>query len=138
MKKLICLILAAAILILPTACGNTSKTDSITEPNGESVDFGEPEDLAAQYKEYFLKSLNVTGGAGYNEESDQMDRVSFTGDEIRLNVRLANDRFSCDQRRRLHLPRFLCPLSQRQRGQIPPEQYERLSRIRQLCARRSQ
>ena len=96
MKKLICLILAAAILILPTACGSTSETGITSEPGGETVDFGETEDLAAQYKEYFLKSLNVTGGAGYNEESDQMDRVSFTGDEIRLNVRLANDRFSCD------------------------------------------
>ena len=96
MKKLICLILAAAILILPTACGNTSKTDSTTEPDGESVDFGETEDLAAQYKEYFLKSLDVIGGACYKEEPEQMDRVSFTGDEIRLNVRLANDRFPCD------------------------------------------
>ena len=96
MKKLICLILAAAVLILPTACGNTSKTDGATEPSCENVDFGETEDLAAQYKEYFLKSLDVTGGAGYKEESEQMDRVSFTGEEIRLNVRLANDRFPCD------------------------------------------
>ena len=96
MKKLICLILAAAILILPTACGNTSETDIITEPGNETVDFGETEDLAAQYKEFFLKSLDVIGGAGYKEEPEQIDRLTFTGDKIRLNVRLANDRFACD------------------------------------------
>ena len=95
MKKLICLFLAAAILILPTACGNTSDSGAY-RPEGESVSFEDPVDLAALYKEYFLASVTLTGGTGYKIAKDEPESVSFGGGETRLNLRLENDRFACD------------------------------------------
>lgn len=96
MKKLICLFLAAAILILPTACGNTSDPGGVLLTEGDSVSFEDPVDLTALYKEYFLTSLELTGGTGYEKPGDAPESVSFNGGETRLNLRLKNDRFACD------------------------------------------